>query len=324
MGYTTGAKTLPAIIDEIAAGLIASTDLIDGLSKWSDADTSWNTTIKTALNARRTLKYTNDTEVMYVSLESNNTWYTSYGGHAAKGLRITFSSQWDSINHTYIGSLQQTSIPFEDYSGIAQPITDLATEILTYNLWTESNGFVIMAKPEPTGANLQMSFIAVVERNTNKLYTDNQSNFYCYNVNNIYPTFTAWSWQPSESLLHRSLLRPFVYKWPTGENISAQSPNYYCLTLGNFDRSYAFKSAGNGKVYYTKPVIFNDALATTQVNFPPSPIFQADLWFYWSEGMGLIDGDVVAIEGQTTKYLIKAVDSPDSAVRLTYAIKFVA
>jgi hypothetical protein len=40
MGYTTGAKTLPAIIDEIAAGLIASTDLIDGLSKWSDADTS--------------------------------------------------------------------------------------------------------------------------------------------------------------------------------------------------------------------------------------------------------------------------------------------
>jgi hypothetical protein len=40
--------------------------------------------------------------------------------------------------------------------------------------------------------------------------------------------------------------------------------------------------------------------------------------------MGLIDGDVVAIEGQTTKYLIKAVDSPDSAVRLTYAIKFVA
>ena len=39
MGFTTGAKILANIIDEMANGLIATSDLIDGLPKWSDAKT---------------------------------------------------------------------------------------------------------------------------------------------------------------------------------------------------------------------------------------------------------------------------------------------
>jgi len=74
---------------------------------------------------------------------------------------------------------------------------------------------------------------------------------------------------------------------------------------------------GNGKVYYVKPIINNQA---NQL----SPIFQAELWFPWSESIGLVDGDVIAIEGQTTKFLCKALDSPDSTSRLLYAIKYVA
>lgn len=325
MGYTTGTKILPEIIDEIASGLTTSVDPIDGLSKWSDADTSWNTTIKTGLSARRALKYENGTEVIYLAFECRNTWYTQWGGYGAKGLRITFSDQWDYDINKYVGTLQQTSIPFEGYTGIAQPIDDLATLRLTYYLWAESNGFALMAKPEPAGANVQSSFVIAIERNINKLYADGQTNFYCYNVMNYFPTFYGPSWA-TEPDQHRSFLRPFIYKWPgpASSNVSSITPNYYCLTFGTFDRSYAFKSAGNGKVYYVKPVIFNDSLEVGQVNYSPSPIFQGDLWFYWSEGMGLIDGDVVAIEGQTTKYLIKALDSPDSLNRLTYAIKFVA
>ena len=99
----------------------------------------------------------------------------------------------------------------------------------------------------------------------------------------------------------------------------------YCLTFGYFDRSYAFKSAGNGKIYYVKPVIFNNLLDIGQspIGINPIPIFQSELWFYWSENMGLIDGDVIAVEGQATKYLIKSLDSPDSTAKITYAIKFV-
>lgn len=311
MGFTTGAKTLPDLMDEIATNLINSTDLTDGLNHWSDADTSWNTTIRTALNARRALKYINGTEVMYLTLEARNTWFGPWGGHGALGLRVTFSSSWDAINHVPTGAIQQTSIPFEDYtSSIAQPLSNLATLMLTYYLWIESNGFVIMAKPEPTTANQQNAFFMAVERNPNKFYADNQSNFYCYAVMNIWST---WG--------HYSMMRPFAYTWPmTARN---EGPNYYALTFGSFDRSYAFKSAGNGKVYYVKPVIYNTALEPATTNFPPSPILQADLWFAWSEGMGLIDGDVVAIEGKTTKFLVKALDSPDSGARLLYAMKYV-
>jgi hypothetical protein len=79
----------------------------------------------------------------------------------------------------------------------------------------------------------------------------------------------------------------------------------------------AFKSNGNGKVYYVKPIINNQTNALC-------PIFQAELWFPWTEGLGLIDGDVVALEGSTTKFLCKALDSPDSTNRLPFAIKYVA
>ena len=323
MGYTTGGKILPDLIDEISAGLISSVDPVDSTSNWTNADTSWTTAVKTGLSARRALKYTKGSEIIYLAFECRNTWYTSWSNNGAKGLRVTFSSGWDSTTHTYIGSIQQTSIPYDDYSGGA-PDSDLATEMLTYYMWIESNGFALMAKPEPKNTNYQQSFFLIVERNPNKLYVDGQTNFYCYNVCNIFPTFYGPQWVVVPDL-QRSLMRPFVYLWPgpASSNVSTITPNFYCLTFGSFDRSYAFKSAGNGKVYYTKPVIFNDALEVAGANFSPSPIFQADIWFYWSESMGLVDGDVVAIEGQTTKYLIKSLDSPDSANRLTYAIKYV-
>lgn len=322
MGYTTGAKTLPDIIDEIAIGLIGSKDNIDGLYHWTDADTTWNTNVRTAINARRALKYTNGTEVMYVALESRNTWYSPYSSHTAKGLRVTFSSSW--FGNAPAGAKYPTSIPFDDYTG-TQPTDDFATLMITYYLWVESNGFTLMARPAPTSANYQNSFFLTVERNPNKFYIDNQSNFYCYNVMNIWPTFAG----VGEPDRHYSFLRPFIYEFPTDTTTSSLVPNYYCMALGSFDRHYAFKSAGNGKIYYVKPVIFNDKYERYDTyqsfyNFPPSPIFQADLWFYWTENMGLVDGDIVAIEGATTKYLIKSLDSPSSTSKIDYAMKFVA
>jgi hypothetical protein len=53
-----------------------------------------------------------------------------------------------------------------------------------------------------------------------------------------------------------------------------------------------------------------------------NPIMQSQLFFLWTESVGLIDGDIIAIQGQPVKYLCKSVDSPDSATRLAYAIKY--
>jgi hypothetical protein len=70
-------------------------------------------------------------------------------------------------------------------------------------------------------------------------------------------------------------------------------------------------------VYYVKPIICNTRDERT-------PIFQSEIFFAFDEGVGLVDGDVIAIEGQTMKYLCKALDSPDNTQRLTFAIKYVA
>ncbi len=241
-------------------------------------------------------------------------------------MRVTFSASWDSVNHTYPASNQQSFISFEIRDYIARyndatnnPVAaDLATLQITYYLWIDASGFVITAKPEPNSTDaVQQSFFLVVERVASKEYSDGYSNFYMHAWMNIY--------QPgSDSYLSaafRSILRPFAYAYPS---MSAGFGNYDNLTQNGMGISYvptpvyyAFKSTGNGKVYYVKPIINN---SNNQLN----PIFQAELWFPWSEGVGLIDGDVIAIEGQTTKFLCKALDCPDSVNRLPFAIKYVA
>jgi hypothetical protein len=319
MVFSLGVKTLPDIIDEIANSLITSVDPTDGLNHWTDVDTTWDTVDRTALKARRAMKYVKGTEVIYLALESRNTWYANYDGHAAKGLRVTFSATWDIVNHTYGTTVQQSSIPFEDYSGIAQPITDLATEILTYYLWTESNGFVIIAKPEPTTANLQNSFFIAIERNQNKEYADGYSNFYCFNVMNIWPTFARIGYTYGD--IHRSFLRPFAYEWPNIQTTTVH-PFYYCMTSGTMERYNAFLATADKKVYYRKPIVSNNKIEPGQANIALAPIFNVELWFLWSEMAGLVDGDIIQVEGTTKKFLCKSLDSPDSINRVTYAIKY--
>lgn len=67
----------------------------------------------------------------------------------------------------------------------------------------------------------------------------------------------------------------------------------------------------------TKPIIQNQRNAVT-------PIFQSELFFPFDENVGLIDGDVVSLDGTTAKFLCKSLDSPDSLNRLNYAIKYTA
>lgn len=318
MVFTLGLKILPGIIDEIAGSLIASVDSTDSLNHWTDADTTWNTTDKTGIKARRALQYTNGTEAMYVALESRNDWYSPYSSYTAKGLRVTFSATWDSVGHTYSSSNQQTAIPFDNWSGGATPTDDFATMLINYYLWVESNGFVLMAKPTPTTANAQNSFLLVVERNPNKEYPDGYSNFYCFSEMNNWPTFAYPSYAYGD--VHRSFLRPFVYQWPNTNTTS--SPYYYCLTSGNLERYYGFLSPADKKVYYMKPIISNNKIEVGGANTAMAPIFTAELWFQWSEKTGLIDGDIIQMEGTTRKFLLKSMDSPAYTSRLIYAMKY--
>lgn len=318
MTFATGAKVTADIVNDIASGLIATPT-----GYWTDADITWTTTTKTANNARRALKYYDGVETIYLALEvinqtSGQTYYYGNQGwwYYGKGIRIVFSTGWDSVGHIYTGTTQSSFMAFETQRDTVYG--DLATMMITYFLWYENNGFVIMGKPEPNASDTkQQSFIIVVERNPNKRYADIYSTFYCYTAGNTWNALYDGNWATT-LWRHRSILRPFAYQWPDHTSWGAydfSGINGNGISFSPLPTYYAYKSAGNGKVYYLKPIIHNLANSIT-------PIFQSELFFLWSEGAGLIDGDIVAIQGQVTKLLCKALDSPDSTNRLTYAVKY--
>ena len=318
MVFDSGAKLTADLIEQIANGLIAT---LEGY--WSDADASWTTVTRSGNEARRALKFDNGVEpVIYLALEVINTHTDYYYGNQGwwrkgRGIRVVFSSEWDATTKIYIGSIQSTFVAFEGCANC--PTSDLATTQITYFQWIETNGFVIMGKPEPTGSNEQQSFIIVVERvpTASKEYADNLSNFFCYAAGNIWQEMYDGNW-PVTLLRNRSILRPFAYQFPDysgGGSWGQWDANGNGISFPPLPGYVAYKSIGNGKVYYIKPILNNQA---TQF----APIFQSELFFKWSEGVGLIDGDVIAVQGQPVKFLCKALDSPDNANRLAYAIKY--
>ncbi|MDY0385641.1 MAG: hypothetical protein RBT65_00645 [Methanolobus sp.] len=299
MGFTSGAKVLGDIIDEIADSLIASS------VNWVEGDSTWDTDDRTTGNdnARRCLKYTGDTEDIWLTLEAiNSNSRKVHDTYYAKGLRVSFSSGWDSVNNTWSGTPFQSFVAFESEYNDTTPNSNLETLQVNYFLWTDSSGFVIMGVPEPIEAdNRQSSFIAVVEHMGTKEYSDGLTNFYFYQELNYRASSTA----DSGGFEIFYVLRPFSYE-DYNDGVQFWS-----------DPKFALKSNGNGKVYFMKPIVCNTSDEKT-------PIYQSELFFKVSTGAGLVDGDVIAIDGETTKYLVKMISSPDSGTTINYAMKYVA
>jgi len=321
MGYTSGAKYTWDLINVIAAGLIGS---VGGY--WTDADpTYWNTTVKTDNNARRALKYTNGAETFWLALEQINT--QTITTRYAKGLRVTFSASWDEVLHTYPTTNQTSFLMFESHNTTNS--VDMAVTYITYFLWIDASGFALLGKPEPTANIYQNSFFICVERNANKEYSDGYTNFAAYSLMNMYNDhYTAY---PLSARI-KNYMRPFSNTCPEDTwNSVNHTPGiatgtFCCDGYGiSFPRvaeipvanTKAYKSVGNGKTYYMKPIAHNAFNTRT-------PVFEFNMFFPWTEGVGLIDGDLVTIDGQSTQYLCKSLDSPDSAIRLAFAIKYVA
>lgn len=337
MVFSTAAKVTADIVEDIATKLIAA---VGGY--WTDITvtdpgaTMWTTANKTLNNAKRALKFDNGLETpLYFAFEvinqasGINYYFTPNVWYYGKGIRIVVSPSWDSIGHTYPTTGVQSSFMAFETCYNCGVTADLATMLVTHWLWVEHNGFVIIGKPEPTGDSQQQSFIIVVERadTIKKRYVDGYSNFYVYTAGNMYAPLYDGA-DTTSIVRHRLVLRPFAYQYPdtpTGDtnttflttasngNGISFSPVVMVSTTPTY---YAYKSTGNGKVYYIKPIVHNQANSM-------APIFQGEFFFPWSENVGLIDGDIVAIQGQPTKFLCKALDSPDSTNRLTFAIKYV-
>ncbi len=268
---------------------------------------------------------------IYMALEMINiaNGLNVYTGYNSKGPRITFSTTWDPVAHTYGSTYQQSFLHYETHT--TNVAADMATLINPYSMWYEANGFAIMLTPDNNVTDtVQQSLFLVVERNTNKEYADGFSNFYCYccmNINNFHFTSVG------QAQRIENIMRPFVFYTPedafngtnyNGNAVLSAMQSGICLvpvqlTTANppAAQAYAFRSAGNSKVYFIRPIIQNVRGVTL-------PIFQADFFFVWTAGQGLTDGDIVAISGLTEQYLCKSVPSPDSTTPLLFAIKYAA
>lgn len=299
-GFYSGAKVLGDIIDEIAANLMAAS------VNWVDGDTTWTTTDRSTGNdnARRCLKYTGDgvDNYIWLTLEAinSNGRLTHSSGYYAKGIRVAFAAGWDDINHTWSGTPQFSFIAFEGEQNDSSPNSDLETLILNYFCWVDASGFALMAKPEPIAADSkQSSFLCVVEHMASKEYTDGLTNFYMYMDMNNEASDTG----DNTNFEIMRVLRPFSFRaYDNGVQFWG-------------DPKFALKSNGNGKVYFMKPLICNTENEKT-------PIYQSELFFKISTSAGLVDGDVIAIDGASDKYLCKIMNSPDSATTINYAIKY--
>jgi hypothetical protein len=319
MVYVEGAETVPNLIETIANALIA-------YPNWEEGDPTWDISDMTGDNARRSLKYIGDAADVWIALESLNATHRVCNYHTngcydysrAKGIRVTVSDAWAA--NAPSGTIYEVPVMFEmrvstNWDAVS---ADFATMLMTYYLWYDETGFVITAKPEPiTDDNVQNSFFLCVEHCT-KLYNDSQTNFFitAYQNRSMVRDTDDTHCVDCTRMRFRSYTRPFLFQnyHPDG--------NHHCEPWwdegnGMTQPIMARKSHGNSKVYYTPVLYQNEAGAN-------KPIAESKLWFRWEEGIGLIDGEIVSIEGETTKYICKALASPDSTNRLPIAMKYVS
>src|SRR5450756_2661752 len=88
MGYTSGSKILPDILDEIANGLIATAHW-QNITSYDASATAWTTTTKTGDSAKRALRYVNGSEEIFLSMTVTNTYrnavsYTHLRAHETR------------------------------------------------------------------------------------------------------------------------------------------------------------------------------------------------------------------------------------------------
>jgi len=288
-------KDLWEIIDQIADDLIA-------LPEWEEGDATWDTTTKTGENARRVVHHIADD--IYLALIQCNTFRRA-GSQAlyAKGLIVVISDAWDGGTHEPSGNIKIVFVPFEaDNSTV---YADLADFEIDHQLFTGSGGFALVGVPPPHSSDIyQCSFIVVVERNTNKIYADGYTNFHMFVDGNNFNSL--WNTQNSGAALFGVNVR--WYRYTHAFNLQSYADAYQ-------KGYYAFKSTGDNKAYFMKPVLHNDTNER-------SPWLQPEFWIAVSSSKtNLADDDVLAMPAPSTKsYQVTLKQSPDYTAYIRYAI----
>jgi len=298
MTWYEAVENLWEIIDQIADDLIA-------LPEWEEGDATWDTTTKTSENARRVVHHIAD-DIYLGLIQSNFVRRAGAQSLYGKGLIVTISDAWAA--NAPSGNIQVVYVPFEADSSSAID-ADLANFQIVYKLFTGAGGFALVGVPPANALDVyQSNFLVVVERNTAKIYADGYTNFHIFTDGNyIGYGSDLFNTNNCGADLFGVNVRWYRYTHPFILQAHAE-PAY--------EKAYkAFKSIGDGKAYFMKPVLHNDIFGVT-------PWLQPEFWIAIdSTKANLADDDELALPGPSTKtYQVTRKQSPDSALYLWYAI----
>lgn len=313
MTYSSGSTDMDTLTDKVADDLIAT-------GAWQDADTVGRPS--GAAPARRAVEHIADG--FFVSMERVVTpGNLSANNVRFNEVRVDVSTGYDTGTSEPSGTVETTGIPAEVWQ------RDNDSESFYWNttvgseskpgqfwMWLDADGFTLLATWNPGPGYDYTSFLSI-ERNATKEYADGYTNFFIVAWTNTDRQVEEWNGPDAEEaayfrnasghgdLNRKEYIRPF---------------NQSTEVLGDgvhlFDAAY--RSDGNSKVYFQFPYYSNNLDTTKRM-----PIAQTKRWFDVALGLGLADGDLVDwVDGAETKtYLVKTIQSPDSAAFLRVAFR---
>jgi hypothetical protein len=297
MAFYSGGTTMDQLIDLIANELIAT-------GAWVTAD---GTLVAGAAPAKRALQHATDPNffVYFARNIVNNQGGSGY----VNEILVQLSTGFNAATHVPSGTVQSTGIPCEA-SSVAN------NKAGTHYTWVDASGVTLLATWAASGYSDYTVFFTL-ERNTAKEYSDGFSNFFCASITNAnygigsYPysgTYygNAASYPGNYTCNRAYILRPFNY---------AEFSDYNNAIATFFG---AYRSLGNSKVYFEFPFFSNN-----QNQLQRMPIAQTGRFFLVQPGQGLSDGDLITyVQGPNTyTYLVKLLQSPDSAAYTPWAIR---
>lgn len=297
MAFFSGNTTMDALIDLIANELIAT-------GAWVTADA---TLVTGTTPAKRALQHATDVN-FYVYLARNIA--NNQGGNGyVNEILVQVSTGFNTVTHLPNGTVQNTGIPCETNS--------VATNKAgTHYTWIDASGITCLSTWAASG-NVDFTTLFNLERNTAKEYADGFSNFFIASIPNVNSAIGSYPYNgtyygnaavyPGNYTCNRAtILRPFNFAEFGDAN------NGYAYFFG------AYRSLGNSKVYFEFPFFSNN-----QNQLQRMPIAQTQRFFLVQPGQGLSDGDLVTyVQGPNTyTYLVKLLQSPDSAAYTPWAIR---
>lgn len=341
MAFETGVKTIAQLINHIPDTLVESH------TSWSAVGGSWTGSESDSgygVNhwIRKACKVNRDGEELWFAFEAP--WDPNYGeSHAytsfkycsennymARGILMTISDEWSDGPS---GNYQRCFAVMNPSHGSAVTFQDCDCQ---YWMWNDAtgetvagNGLCIIIKPTTT---YYMTPFINIERcdPTDKQYSDGYSNWWLHAVPNYFHADCDYFYQYEDE--HGAILHPFSDAWPSiprGYYDSPQSTRsgqlmYDCPSkswrqmkgLGSLYGGY--RSVGVGKIYFQYPWYMANVK-----EYDDTFQLQSKHWFPLCENDGITDGDVIAIAGETAKYVALYKTSIGSSTPHRIAMRYV-